>query len=349
MRRLRGAAALLACLFLLAACGGEPAPSSAPPDTTSAPVSAPAPVSYPDYDLSLAPFSLPETSASQPAAPRLLCSFPTLGTPRLTQLARGLQDQFDLLDVQLAMQDSQLNPATQAEALHNYIAQDVNAILCIPIDPDALEVSLEDAEANGVTVISAGEALPGALHFSLHTDYDCGYLLGQAAGQWLAAQPTGTTAALLDYPGQSGNPECLAGMEAGLLEAFPQAQVETHTLPGAEAAADTVAALLSAEAPPSVFIATDDTLALAAAQALAEAEADSDRDFVGGIGATDDALAALEADGPFRATVQMDWYAAGQALAEAVYGQMRGQAPDYQPPSPRLLTAGGAPAADSSA
>ncbi|MGD9560376.1 MAG: sugar ABC transporter substrate-binding protein [Oscillospiraceae bacterium] len=338
MKYTRGFVAALACFFLLCACG--PADASAAPSQPagSAPVSSAASQPKAPDPASLAPFSFPVPDGSEAAVTyRFLCSFAALAGPRYTQLARGLQDHCNILGIELALQDSDGQPEMQAEALHNYVAQQVDGIFCLPAQPEALEVAMQDAEAAGVPVLAIDGTLPGAIHCALQPAHLSGEALGEAAGRWLQQQGGSAQAVLFEVEPDHMEAGLLGGLASGLEALLPDIAItyESTTRLNQDAA---VAEAIAAHSEATVFLATDAQIARELAEQLAAAGRTDV--FVGGVDTDGTLLPLLDTNAALKAVADPQWYAAGEALADAMLARLDGEVPDFfELPAPQLHTA----------
>lgn len=316
-----GVLAVLLCMAVfLAGCTG-PAPSepeSAVPQVSSLP-------------------AVPEAPPlSQQPQWRVLCLMPATQDERGTQLARGVQDRLTQLGIDVVMNDDYTGPA-QENALPADILDEVDGLLCFEALPiqGALEAQLA---TSGTPAVSAGWAVSGAHPLALADEADCGRLLGEAAGRWLAAHaPEGRV--LLLHGDETTTPGRSAGVADGLGAEAPDTDVvwvdagadfDAEALAEEIIADDGVAALLAGSAEPA---------ALAVADALQAAGFDRAIYLggVGGVGGSAEAIQAVEGTGLFCATVAPRWYEAGQAAADALAALLEGQPPPAKLREPLLV------------
>lgn len=65
----------------------------------------------------------------------------------------GMKDAAEELDVELIIQGAQNNPAKQVEQIENFIAQGVDAIICSPVDVNAILTSVQKCNEAGIPFI----------------------------------------------------------------------------------------------------------------------------------------------------------------------------------------------------
>lgn len=92
-------------------------------------------------------------------------------------IVQGMEEALGLYpNVRLVTYDAGFNPTTQSDLLNECITQGVNAIFINSMDATALNGTIAEAEAQGITVISINNGCSG-VHTAhiMNTDYNAGY------------------------------------------------------------------------------------------------------------------------------------------------------------------------------
>jgi ABC-type sugar transport system substrate-binding protein len=113
------------------------------------------------------------------------------GYPFFGDIERGAAEVAEASGVELVAVDSFGDPARQAQGVADLIAQGVDAIVIVPIDPDAIVPSIEAANEAGIPVLAVDRGIAG------------GELSSLIASDNLAAGRTAGEA-LFDFMGGSG-------------------------------------------------------------------------------------------------------------------------------------------------
>ncbi len=329
----RALAAALGLALCLSGCGASGAAQS-----SAAPVFS-------------APGGLP---AAQPEKLRVLLALPGLEDSAMLGIARGMQDACDWAGVEITIDDAGGDAALQGESIAVFAGSGGQAVACWPVDADALTPYAQDASARGLAVIGLNAALPGAESRLLLDGAGAGRLLAEAAAaQWEMPATARGTVLVLEKSGH-----WLHGFSAGAREALaaiaPEIAVESVSVDadaGGYAAFDKAA---GAYGDLVAVLAATDGLALsvyngllpagqggadapAGGEAAAPGHSVPDWFFIGGVGATEEALAAIRAGGLFRASVNLAPYEAGQQLAELALQAVAGSAPAELRAAPVLV------------
>lgn len=105
----------------------------------------------------------PLPDASDPPSATATIGFSNFvsGYPFFAEIERGAAEAADAAGIELVAVDSYGDPARQAEGVADLIAQGVDAIVIVPIDPDAVVPSIEAANEAGIPVLAVDRAVAG--------------------------------------------------------------------------------------------------------------------------------------------------------------------------------------------
>lgn len=237
-----------------------------------------------------------------------------LANPYFIEVVAGMEARAAELGVELHIHDARQDAASQADAIENWIAMELDAIIISPFDTTALyDVTMRAHEA-GIVLINGNQEYEG--HFDAFVtipEYGYGRMLGVQAGRWIRDEMDGEAEiAILSQPAIGTIVYRVEGIISGILEYAPNAQVvsEQDALTPAEgmAAAETI---LLAHPNVEVIVAFNDSGALGAYEAVMAAGRGSDRFFIGGVDAVPDAVERIKEGGIYRATVDIDPFGTG--------------------------------------
>jgi ribose transport system substrate-binding protein len=256
-----------------------------------------------------------------------------LANPFFVALAAGAQEEADALGVELVINDPKDDVNAQVTALENFINGGFAGFVVTAVDPAAIAPLAKEALDNGMKVVAhtsdLGEENQTALVWAV--ERDMGYTLGLQAGEWAKAHiPEGETLKLgiLNY---DIIPQVIQRRE-GIVEGIKEVFGENIEVVGSVTAGDPAAGLEAAEtwlqAHPDLDMITgiNDGGALGAFQAVVAADKnDPNTFFVGGIDATDEALAAIKEGGAYQATVDQQPKEMGALTVRTLVAAIKGE------------------------
>lgn len=301
------AVTLLFSLALTGCIRGTPASSAAPSAVGTDSVSTPAQESA--------------STANSSEAKKYVIGYSAqnLANTYFVEIARGIEDRAKELGIEVSVHDGKSDAASQVSAFENWISQGVDAIICSPVDPVALEPAVQAAQAAGIMVIATNQDITGRDSYVTVPEYEYGLVIGQAAGKWIAATMEGKSQVLiLDYPEIESIIARADGMIAGIKEFAPDAVIaaqQSANNPDKGMAA--MESALAANPDINVCIGVNDAGALGAYEAMmASGKADPATMFFGGLDATPEALDAIREGGIYKATVDIQPYESGKLFID---------------------------------
>ena len=255
----------------------------------------------------------------------------------LTVLRNGIQAHADATGVAVQIEDAQNDVAKQLDQINNFIASGVTAIVVNPVDTSATQAMSDAAAAAGVPLVYVNrqpinvDTLPDNQAFVASNEVDSGTLetlevcrllkeAGKAEAQIyvmmgeLSNQAAVQRTADIHDVMASGN----CGVTLNIID-------EQTANWSRDQAQSLMTNWLSTGAPFDAVIANNDEMAIGAVQAMKAAGIDMASVIVGGIDATQDALAAMQA-GDLDVTVFQNAAGQGQGALDAAVKLAAGEA-----------------------
>ena len=258
----------------------------------------------------------------------------------LTVLRNGMEKYAKTLpDVTLQIEDAQNDVAKQLDQINNFAANKVDAIIVNPVDTSATQAMTDAANAAGIPLVYVNrepvnvDSLPDKQAFVASNEVDSGTLetkeacrlfkdmgktevnvyviMGELSNQ-AAVQRT------KDIHDVIGGPDC--GVKVNIID-------EQTSNWRRDEAQNLMTNWLSAGKPFDGVIANNDESAIGAIQAMKAAGIDMKSVVVGGVDATQDALAAMQA-GDLDVTVFQDAAGQGQGAVDTALKLKKGEKVD---------------------
>ncbi|MCB1337427.1 MAG: substrate-binding domain-containing protein [Maritimibacter sp.] len=256
----------------------------------------------------------------------------------LTVLRNGIQEFADGLDgVDVQIEDAQNDVAKQLDQINNFIASGVDAIIVNPVDTSATQAMTDAAAAANVPLVYVNrqpinlDTLPDNQAFVASNEVDSGTLETiQLCDNWAAEGKTEVNAYVM--MGELSNQaavqrtadihDVIAAGKCAVTINFIDEQTANWSRDEAQ---DLMTNWLSTGEPFDGVIANNDEMAIGAIQAMKAAGIDMASVQVGGVDATQDALAAMQA-GELDVTVFQNAAAQGSGSLNAALSLARGEA-----------------------
>lgn len=257
----------------------------------------------------------------------------------LTVLRNGIQATADEQGLSVQIEDAQNDVAKQLDQINNFIASGVDAIIVNPVDTSATQAMSDAAAAAGVPLVYVNrqpinmDTLPDNQAFVASNEVDSGTLQTiEMCRLW--AEEGKTAVNIYVMQGELSNQAAVQRTQDiyDVIEAGNCA-VEVNVIDQQTAnwsrdqAQSLMTNWLSAGEPFDGVIANNDEMAIGAIQAMKAAGIDMATVVVGGIDATQDALAAMQA-GDQDVTVFQNAAAQGSGALDAAVRLAAGEAVD---------------------
>jgi inositol transport system substrate-binding protein len=316
----RGVLALFLLLaMLLAACGGDEAS-----DTTGAEAE------------SATETTVADEGGGSSEEIKIGVTFPILDQ-FLQLVADGMQAKADELGVELTIVAAQEKTDVQLGQVENFISEGVDAILVVPVDTDAAGPMTDAATSAGVPLVYVNRRpsdLPAGVPYVGSDSLVSGTLEMEAL-----AELAGGTGSVVILQGDPSNEAAILRTQGcqDVVDQNPGMDV-TKVQAGNWYREEGLAIMenwIQSGDPIDVVCANNDEMALGAIQALKNADLLDDV-LVGGVDATGDALAAMEA-GELEVTVFQDAAGQGGGGVDAAFKLINGETVDDYVDIPYLL------------
>jgi len=257
----------------------------------------------------------------------------------LTVLRNGIQSYAGANGVQVQIEDAQNDVAKQLDQINNFIASGVDAIVVNPVDTSATQAMSDAAAAAGVPLVYVNrqpvnlDALPDNQAFVASNEVDSGTLETIAlCDNWAGEGKTEVNVYVLQ--GELSNQAAVQRtqdiydvIEAGKCKVKVNVIDQQTANWSRDQAQNLMTNWLSTGTAFDGVIANNDEMAIGAIQAMKAAGIDMATVQVGGVDATQDALAAMQA-GDLDVTVFQNAKAQGEGALNAAVALAKGEAVD---------------------
>ncbi|MEZ5913829.1 MAG: sugar ABC transporter substrate-binding protein [Paracoccaceae bacterium] len=257
----------------------------------------------------------------------------------LTVLRNGIQGFADEQGHDVQIEDAQDDVAKQLDQINNFIASGVDAIIVNPVDTSATQAMSDAAAAGGVPLVYVNrqpinlDSLPDNQAFVASNEVDSGSLETIAlCDNWAAEGKTEVNVYVMQ--GQLSNQAAVQRtqdiydvIEAGKCKVTINVIDQQTANWSRDEAQNLMTNWLSTGTAFDGVIANNDEMAIGAIQAMKAAGIDMATVQVGGVDATQDALAAMQA-GDLDVTVFQNAAAQGSGSLNAAIALARGEAVD---------------------
>ena len=260
----------------------------------------------------------------------------------LTVLRTGIQEMADGMDsVDVQIEDAQNDVARQLDQINNFVASGVDAIIVNPVDTSATQAMTDAAAAAGVPLVFVNrqpvnvDTLPDNQAFVASNEIESGTLETFEICKMLRAQGLGGGAKAYVMMGELSNQaavqrtkdvEDILGTDmCNFIEVIDQQTANWSR----EQANSLMTNWLSSGEEFHAVIANNDEMALGAIQAMKSAGIDMADVVVGGVDATQDALAAMQA-GDLDVTVFQNAAGQGSGALNAAIALANGEDVDQK-------------------
>ncbi|WP_127753337.1 MULTISPECIES: sugar ABC transporter substrate-binding protein [unclassified Devosia] len=254
----------------------------------------------------------------------------------LTVLRNGMADYATTLEgVELQVEDAQSDVSKQMSQIQNFIASGVDAIIVNAVDTDATAPMSQLAVDAGIPLVYVNrqpvnlDALPENQAFVASNEVDSGTLETKEVCR-LLKEAGKTEANVVVMMGELSNQaarqrtqdvhDVIAADECSFMTVVEEQTANWSRQQGADLMTNWLSAGIQFDA----VIANNDEMAIGAIQALKAAGTDMDAMIVGGVDATQDGLAAMEA-GDLDVTVFQNAAGQGQGALDAALALARGE------------------------
>ncbi|MFO1201793.1 MAG: sugar ABC transporter substrate-binding protein [Tabrizicola sp.] len=259
----------------------------------------------------------------------------------LTVLRNGIQSQADAAGLKVQIEDAQNDVAKQLDQINNFIASGVDAIIVNPVDTSATQAMSDAAAAANIPLVYVNrqpinvDSLPDNQAFVASNEAESGTLETiQLCDNWAAEGKTEVNVYVMQ--GELSNQAAVQRtqdiydvIEAGKCKVKINVIDQQTANWSRDQAQSLMTNWLSTGTAFDGVIANNDEMAIGAIQAMKAANIDMKTVQVGGVDATQDALAAMQA-GDLDVTVFQNAAAQGGGALDAAVKLSKGEAVDQK-------------------
>jgi inositol transport system substrate-binding protein len=254
----------------------------------------------------------------------------------LTVLRNGIADYAAANGVDVQIEVAEKDPAKQLSQIQNFIASGVDAIIVNPVDTDATSAQSQLAADAGIPLVYVNRepvnlaTLPDNQTFVGSNEVDSGTLEATEVCRLLKEEGKGDGANIVVMMGQLNNQaarqrtqdvhDVIATPDCAFMKIIEEQTANWYRTE----AADLMTNWLSAGIEFDAFVSNNDEMAIGGIQAMKAAGMSMDAVIVGGVDATQDALAAMEA-GDLDVTVFQNAAAQGGGAVDAAVRLANGE------------------------
>lgn len=304
---------------LAAACGGGDDGGSTTGGTTSSAAG----------DTSAADTAAATSSASGGSKGRIAFGQPNTMADVAKPLLEGAKQEAESRGYELLQSSANGQLEKQIQEINTWIADGVDAMTILPLDPNAMAPLVEKAHAADIYFISYAAKIEGADGYTIFDDRQGGALVGEAAAAWINDTLGGEAQVALLAPTFIETLKLrIAGAEEALARLAPNAKVvaRTEALLAADALTDT-RSILQANPDVNVILCAADDGCLGAAQAFEATGRDPETMFIAGWDGAKAVMEKILEGGTIRATGALDLIELGKSAIFTAANVIEGQEP----------------------
>ncbi|CAH0119237.1 hypothetical protein PAE9249_01736 [Paenibacillus sp. CECT 9249] len=257
---------------------------------------------------------------NDPANPSLKIGYTVmnLSNPYFVDLSEGVKARGKELGYDITIHDGKSDALQQINAIENFITKKMDVIVISPIDDQSLVPVVQKAKEAGIRVIGANQKVEGVDAFITVPEYEYGLAIGEVAGQWIADKLNGEAeVAILDFPELKPIIDRANGIKDGILKNAPNATIVANQSANTpEKGMRAMETILQAHPNVKVVAGVNDAGALGAFEAVMAANKNSDDFFIGGLDATKEAIAKINENSIYRATIDIDPFGTGKLIVD---------------------------------
>ncbi|MCU9613129.1 sugar ABC transporter substrate-binding protein [Caldibacillus lycopersici] len=255
-----------------------------------------------------------------------------LGSPYFVEVANGVEEKAKELGWNFQVHDAKGDVSQQISGLENFIAQGVDAILISPLEENAAKSLIEKATDAGIKVINLNSPVDGSDVFITPDEYDMGYAIGKAAGQWAAENLEGPVKAVTynvkEHPATLTREE---GMRDGIKEFVPDVEfVASMSALTPEDGMANMEGLIQAHPDINIVVGCNDAGIMGSYEVAKSANLDLTKMYFGGIDAVSQAIDLIKSEkaageGAYRGTVDITPFKTGEIAVETAEKLLNGE------------------------
>ncbi|RKL67064.1 hypothetical protein CR203_11145 [Salipaludibacillus neizhouensis] len=253
-----------------------------------------------------------------------------LSNPFFVQLTTAVEELAAEEGYEVIINDPRDDVNSQIEAIQNFVAQDVDAIIVTATDQNAINDAVQEAKDAGIPVLAHTTKLENADAWIGADEYGMGLALGEQAGQWIKEVHDGQGGVgILNFDQIEQVIQRKEGIIDGIRQYSPDVEVVGDQQAGdPNTAYDVSEGFLQANPDMIGIFGINDGGALGAYNAAVGAGKESDTFAVGGIDAVPEAIDAIGEEGIYKFTVDQQPILTAETIVEVMVAIINGD--DYE-------------------
>ena len=275
--------------------------------------------------------------ASEGEAKKIAYTTMTLESPYFVEVANGVKEKCEELGWECTVQDPHMDVASQLAAIETYIDQKYDGIIISAVDAAALPDIVKNATDAGIKVIGSSTDIENTQAFVSAGEYEMGYALGTAIGEWCEANLEGDLKGVTFGTINDQNVMIREkGMREGAAEKYTKGEItflnDVGTIGGvtAEEGMANMEALMQSDPDINLIMGSNDDTILGAYEAAKSAGMDLEKLAFGGVNAVEQALQTIKdekdaGEGAYRVTVDITPHLHGKIDVEVLQGLFEGE------------------------
>lgn len=258
-----------------------------------------------------------EKEASKGDSKKIAYTTMTLESPYFVEVSEGIKDKCEELGWECTIQDPKMDVASQLAAIETYIDQKYDGIIISAVDAAALSGVVKEAADAGIKVIGSSTDIENIQAFVSAGEYEMGYALGKAIGEWAQSNLTGDLKGITFGTINDQNVMIREkGMREGAGETYTKGKLsfinEAGTIGGvtAEEGMANMEGIMQSNPDINLIMGSNDDTVLGAYEAAKSAGMDLSKMAFGGINAVEQALKTIKeekdsSEGAYRVTIDI--------------------------------------------
>jgi len=237
----------------------------------------------------------------------------------------------DTLDIELVLHDGKSDVAQQIAVLEKWVDEDIDAVICSPVDPNAIQYSADMCMEADIPFINIDSECERKTAYIGVSQFEYGYAAGKIAAEWINENLQDrevVTCGILDTPQSFDYIDRANGMIAGLTENCSKAKIVAHEGYTSEAEAYQAAwHMLEADIFIDCFVTATEAGLNGAYNAMLATGIDTSQKCLVGLGASSEVLKKIENGTMVRGTVDLGGYRFAQLTIDVTVEAINGLLP----------------------
>lgn len=226
------------------------------------------------------------------------------------QFVAYMEEYCEELGIRLTYKDGESDVTKQINAIEEWIQQGVDAVICAPVDPVAMQSTADTCMGLGIPFINTDAECENKTSYIGVVQYDYGYKAGKIAAEWLNENQPGKDiieCAILTKPQSFAVIERANGIIDGLVENCPRARIVAQVpYTTVKESREAISKVIGEHPDLQCVVSVADTGILGAYQAFLATGKNTDNICLVGIDATDTVLKKIAENSMIRGTVDQN-------------------------------------------